>query len=194
MVTPFAGSDLPSHSYEFFAHAAPGRRMKEVHGGVAVGRLFADLGLVVQGRYSLAFSETALDTSRRYSLAAAEGAYFLTPAIRLLAMTSARVGHTGIDLFPNSGAVLPAATFQRHDQISRESYLNFGAGAAVSLNDTIDLFASYNRTVIGRNTHAVNRGVSLGMAWSFGRSSGDFLSRNRREGTLVTCLCTKTAE
>jgi hypothetical protein len=195
MVTPFVSSDIPSNNYEFYAHAAPGRRLKELHGGVAVGRLFADLGAVVQGRYSLAFSEGALDQSRRYSLASLEGVYFLTPGLRFIAMTSGRFGHTGIDLRPTSGRDLPAEVFRHHDQISRESYLNVGGGAAVSVNDRWDVFGSYTTTVWGRSTHAVNRGVSLGLAWRFGRTGDPALTaRAGREGTLVTCLCQKTAE
>ena len=135
-----------------------------------MGRLFADLGLVVQGRYALAFSEGALDQSRRYSLASVEGAYFLTPNIRLLAMTAARIGHTGINLAPDSGRVLPAEVFRHHDQISRESYLNIGGGAAVSVTHTWDLFGSFTTTMTGRNTHAVNRGISLGVGLELWRS------------------------
>jgi len=192
MVTPFIGTDLPSVDYEFYAHAAPGRQLKELNAGVAAGRLFADLGLVVQGRYALAFSEGALDQSRRYSLASLEGAYFLTPSLRLLAMTSSRIGHTGIDLAPDSGRVLPPDVFRHHDQISRESYLNLGGGAAVSVTDTWDLFGSFTTTMTGRNTHAVNRGISVGVAWSFG-GPGALIraSRDARVGTLVKCLCQK---
>lgn len=191
MITPFVGTDLPSNNYEYFAHAAPGRRLREIQGGVVAGHLFDDLGLVLQGRYSLAFSEGALDLPRRYSLAALEAAYFVTPAIRLIAMTAGRAGHTGIDLAPNSGRVLPSEVFQHHDQISREGYLNVGGGAALALNDRFDLFGSFTRTVTGRNTHAVNRGISLGLAWSFGRSSENALTA--REDTLVKCLCQKAA-
>jgi hypothetical protein len=192
MLTPFAGTDLPSSDYEFFAHAAPGRRLKEFYAGLAAGRLFADLGLVLQGRYSLALSEGALDQSRRYSLASLEAAYFLTPSLRLIAMTASRIGHTGINLAIDSGRVLPAEIFRYHDQISRESYLNLGGGAAVALTDRWDLFGSYTTTVTGRNTHAVNRGISLGVTMSFGGDGGTALSA--REGAIVRCLCQKTAE
>lgn len=195
VVTPFVGSDLPSRQYEFFAHAAPGRHLKEVSSGVSVGRLFADLGLVLQGRYGLSFSEGALDQSRRYSQLSVEAAYFLTPAIRLLAMTGGRIGHTGINLYPDSGRVLPTEIFQHHDQLSRESALNVGGGAAFTLSETLDMFASYTTTVTGRNTHAVNRGVSLGMSWSFGGSNGDqLIARDGRQGSLVRCLCEKAGE
>ena len=191
-VTPFIGTDLPSRDYEFYAHAAPGRGLKEINAGVAVGRLFAGLGLVVQGRYSLAFSEGVLDQSRRYSLASVEAAYFLTPRVRLLALTASRIGHTGIDLAPDSGRVLPAEVFLHHDQISREKYLNVGGGAAVSITDTVDLFGSFTTTVTGRNTHAVNRGISVGMGWSFGGPSAlTRAARDAREDTIVKCLCQK---
>lgn len=195
MVTPFIGTDLPSRGYEYYAHAAPGRQLKELHAGIAAGRLFADLGLVVQGRYSLAFSEGALDQSRRYSVASLEGAYFLTPAIRLLAMTSARIGHTGINLAPDSGRVLPADVFRHHDQISRESYWNVGGGAAMSLTDTWDVFGSFTTTLTGRNTHTINRGISVGVAWSFG-GPGALLraSRDGREDRIVRCLCQKAVD
>jgi hypothetical protein len=195
VVTPFAGTELPTREYEYFAHAAPGRHLKEFSSGVSVGRLFANLGLVVQGRYALNLSEAALDVPRRYSQLSLETAYFLTPSIRLLAMTGGRLGHTGIDLFPNSGRVMPAEIFQHHDQISKESALNVGGGTAVSINDTMDVFASFTTTVAGRNTHAVNRGISLGLSWSFGQSGGEqLIARDGRQGSLVRCLCEKAGQ
>jgi hypothetical protein len=194
MVTPFVGTDLPSRQYEFYAHAAPGG-WRSSKAGVAVGHLFEDLGLVLQGRYGLAVGERGLDDyARRYSLASAEAAYFLTPSIRLLAMTSARIGHTGIDLFPDSGRVLPFEIFRHHDQISREHYWNIGGGAGYSLTDTLDLFGAFTTTVRGRNTHAINRGLSIGLAWSFGGGGAFALSaRDGRESALIKCLCQKAA-
>jgi protein kinase-like protein len=85
--------------------------------------------------------------------------------------------------------------FLHHDQISRESFMNVGAGAALSLTDSTDLFFGYTRTVTGRNTHATDRGLSLGLSWSFGRRGGDdaLASRDSREGSLVRCVCEKKA-
>jgi hypothetical protein len=196
VITPFIGSELPTREYDFFAHAAPGRQLKELAGGVSVGRLFAELGLVLQGRYGLNISEGALDQPRRYSQLSLEAAYFLTPVIRVLAMTGGRIGHTGIDLFPDSGRVLPLEVFQRHDQLSKESALNVGGGAAFTLSETVDAFASFTTTVTGRNTHAVNRGISVGMSWSFGRSADDerLIARDGRQGSLIRCLCEKAGE
>jgi hypothetical protein len=193
VVTPFVATDMPSRDYQYFAHAAPGRALKELYGGVSVGRLFADLGLVVQGRYALNISEGVLDQPRRYSQVSLEGAYFLTPPLRLLAMMAGRIAHTGIDLYPDSGRVLPFEIFSHHDQISRESFTNVGGGAAYSLNDTVDVFGSFTVTVRGRNTHAVNRGISMGVSWSFGdRGNQSLIGASARERSLTRCLCEKS--
>jgi len=197
VVTPFVGTDMPSRDYEFYAHAAPGRRLMELAGGVSVAKLFAAPGIVLQGRYALTFSEGVLDRSRRFSVASIEGGYFLTPSIRLLAMTSARIGHTGINLYPDTGRVLPLEIFLHHDQISRESFVNVGGGAAYALTERTDVFGAYTTTVFGRNTHAVNRGLSVGVSWSFGGPGGDqalIADDGPREGSLVRCLCEKGRE
>jgi hypothetical protein len=192
-ITPFIGSSLPANDYQYFAHAAPGRQLKEMVGGVAAARLFAELGLVVQGQYGMNISQGAVGFARRFSTASAEAAYFVTPGLRLIATTSGRIGHTGINL-PLNPAVLPLEQRLHHDQIVRESYFNMGGGAAISLTETTDLFFGYTRTITGRNTHAIERGLSLGVSWSFGRRLGGdetLASRDSREGSLVRCVCEK---
>ena len=194
-VTPFAGTELPANDYQYYAHAAPGRQLKEGLAGVSVGRLFAELGLVLQGSYAINISEGALDYARRYSTASIESAYFVTPSLRVMATTSGRIGHTGINLPPNPSVLTPEQRLH-HDQISRESFLNAGAAIAVSLTDTTDLFLGYTRTLTGRNTHSTDRGLSIGMSWSFGRRVGGdatLASRDSREGSLVRCVCEKKA-
>jgi hypothetical protein len=195
VVTPFVGTDLPSRAYEFYAHAAPGRRLKEVAAGASVAKLFAAQGLVLQGRYGLTFSEGAIDRARRFSVASIEAAYFLTPSVRVVAMSSARFGHTGIDLYPDSGRVLPFEIFAHHDQISRESFTNVGGGASYSISDRMDVFGAFTKTVRGRNTHAVNRGVSVGVSWTFGASADSALiaaNHGRQTRSLVRCVCEKS--
>ena len=53
VITPFLGSVTPSHKYEYFAHAAPGRRVNELQVGTYVGTTLDGLlpGMFVQGRY-----------------------------------------------------------------------------------------------------------------------------------------------
>ena len=193
-LTPYLGSSLPANDYQYFAHAAPGRQLKEMVGGVSAGRLFAELGLVVTGQYGMNISQGAVGIARRYSTTSAEAAYFITPAIRVMATTAGRIGHTGINI-PLNPALLPLDQRLHHDQIARESYLNMGGGAAISLTDSTDLFFGYTRTITGRNTHAIERGLTLGVSWSFGRRLGggeeSLASRDSREGSLVRCVCEK---
>jgi len=66
----------------------------------------------------------------------------------------------------------------------------------MSLTETTNLFFGYTHTVTGRNTHATDRGLSLGLSWSFGRRTGGddtLASRDSRQGSLVRCVCEKKA-
>jgi hypothetical protein len=70
VITPFIGSVTPSHKYEYFAHAAPGRRVNELQVGTYVGTTLDSLlpGMFVQGRYGFGIQETFLDISHNRSL------------------------------------------------------------------------------------------------------------------------------
>jgi hypothetical protein len=169
VITPFAGVIVPSHSYAFYAHAAPGKRLRAAFGGVSVGKLFAGTGVVLQGRYGLAVAERVAGITPWHSDLSLEASYFVLPALRVFALGSGRRSHSGIDLRPGIHHVLSEAVYFHHDRISREHVVNLGAGATVAVSDAIDVFGSYTSTVAGRNTHAVNRGLAIGASWSFGR-------------------------
>ena len=56
----------------------------------------------------------------------------------------------------------------------------------------MDLFGAFTTTVQGRNTHAVSRGLSIGVSWSFGLEDDTTLtSRNRQTKSLARCVCEK---
>ena len=57
--TPFAGTILPSHAYEYFAHSAAGRHVRELQAGAYWATLLDPVlpGLFLQGRYSYGFAE-----------------------------------------------------------------------------------------------------------------------------------------
>ncbi len=219
VITPYLGTIVPSHNYEFYAHSAPGEQLNEIQVGAYVAKLF-DRGLpgtFVSGRYAYGFTEQVLDISHNRSMADLEVGYFLTPSLRAYAMANALYTHGGIDLPPVGGlAALPAQFRPVHDQIDRAHHLNLGAGAAYSLNDSLDVFASFLRTVTGRNEHALNRAITVGASWGFTRKSkaADAISpsapdsitaarrqaRSRadtdraaaREGSLLRCICQKS--
>lgn len=190
-VTPFVGTILPSHGYEYWAHSAAGRRLTEVQAGVTAASLLDPIthGLFVQGRYAFGFSERALDIRPNHSYADVEVGYFVARRVRLFALGAGQLTHGGIDLPPVPGLLTPLQR-QHHDQIARENSLNIGTGAAIEFTDSIGLFGSFLKQVAGRNGHEINRAVSLGLTWSFRRSS-EPLIRDSRQRPLARCGCQK---
>jgi hypothetical protein len=190
--TPFVGTVMPSHDYEYYAHSAPGRRLRELQVGAYAAKLLDPIlpGVFVQARYGYGFVERVLDISHNRSMADLEVGYFFTPSIRSFALLNGQYTHGGIDL-PAVG-VLPPDIRPFHDQIDRVHFLNVGAGTAVSLTDKVDLFASALHNVAGRNGHALNLGVNAGLTWSFTRSAQRASTVAQAHArSLVKCLCQK---
>ena len=181
-ITPFIGSAVPSHEYEYRAYSAVGRRLRELYTGVAAAGLLDGItpGLFVQGKYAYVFPQRVvdegLDLRPHRSSADLEIGYLVTPTFRMFALAAAQVTHRGIDLVPPTVANHPLTLVQRkhHDQIARENFLHVGLGAAFDLNESIGVHGSVLRQVAGRNSHQMDRGVSLGLTWSFRRKTDLF--------------------
>ena len=212
-VTPYVGSIVPSHGYDFVAHSAPGKNLRELQFGVAAAGLLDRFvpGMFVQGRYGFAVVEESVGIRPNHSSADVEIGYFLTPSVRVFGMAAGRYTHAGIDLPVPAIArvVLPPDQFRAHDQIVREHFLNLSAGASISVTDSIDVFGAFMKQKAGRNTHEVSRAISFGMSWAFRRRQTDdpLLARQQdaaRQDTpkqvvestparrsLLRCLCQK---
>jgi hypothetical protein len=202
VLTPFVGTVLPSHDYPYFAHAAPGRRLRELQAGVAAAKTLDAVlpGLFIQGRYAHGFTESVADVSRTRSLMDFEVGYFINERVRVLALSNGQVTHGGVDVVAGvARAQLGPGLFPYHDQIDRLNVLNLGAGAAVSLTDTVDLFGSFLRTVAQRNGHLLDRGIAVGVSWGFTtrRARSDRFMTQAPSTTatrsLLKCLCEKSA-
>jgi hypothetical protein len=91
-ITPYVGSLVPSHAYDYVAHAAPGKQMRELQVGVAAAGLLDRLvpGMFVQGRYGFAVVEENVGIRPNYSSGDIEVGYFVTPSVRVFAMASGR--------------------------------------------------------------------------------------------------------
>jgi len=204
VITPYIGTVVPSHDYEFYAHAAPGERLREVQAGAFVAKLFdrGIPGMVISGRYAYGFTEQVLDIAHNRSMGNLEVGYFVNPSLRVFAMGSGQYTHGGVDIPPAGLAEMPAAYRPVHDQIDRAHNLNLGAGAAYSLTDSVDVFGSFVRTITGRNEHALNRAITVGASWGFNRksrladsargaSTPDAVAA-KQEGSLARCTCQKS--
>ena len=195
VITPFASVVTPSHGYQYFAHAAPGRRVNELQLGASIGTTVDKLlpGMFVQARYGYGIQEKFVDISHNRSVAALEGGYFATPDIRVFGMVSGQVTHGGVDLFPTARLVWPTIQWVNHDRIARENFVNVGGGAGWSINDTFDVFGSYMKAVSARNTHVLDHGIQFGVSIRLQKSALErgVLNSSSRGRSLSRCVCQK---
>jgi hypothetical protein len=195
VLTPFAGSIVPSHDYTYFAHAAPGRDLKELQVGVLAAKLLDDIapGLFVQGRYAYGVTEKLLNISHNRSSMDFEVGYFLTPKLRFMGLGVGQRTHGGVDLSLNSRADLGPLLFSHHDQIDRLNYLNLGGGVAYTLTEKMDVFGSVLHTVAQRNGHALRYNATIGVSWSFSTPRGKDRAIADAEHSIAKCICGKSA-
>jgi hypothetical protein len=192
VLTPFIGTATPSHDYGYYGHTVVGKDLNEMQMGLSGAKMLDAIvpGLFVQGRYAYTIAEKVINISHNRSNADLEVGYFVTPKMRLLALGTGQVTHGGLDF----GATAPIdnyALFQYHDQISRENSLTLGGGVAYSLTDTFDLFSSLIHTVAARNGHAIDRGLTIGLTWSFTTNRGKDRAIASAEHSLTKCVCEK---
>lgn len=194
VLTPFVDVIVPSHRYDYFGHAVPGRRLAEAQIGTYVGHVLTRglPGAFVQARVSYGFSQRPLARYHDRSNADGEIGYFINPRVRVFALTAAQYTFGGLEftrLFPND---LTGDEFRHHDQIARSDLFDIGGGAQVQMTERTNLVASYARTIAGRSGHAAAHSVSIGISWSFGRSFDiDPLRIAEQKSQLPKCLCEK---
>jgi hypothetical protein len=194
VLTPFVDVIIPSHRYEYFGHAAPGRRLAEVQFGANIAHVMTRLpGAFVQTRLSYGFSQQPLGRYHDRTNADGELGYFINPRFRVFGLLATQYTFGGVLLTSDASKVLTADEFHHHDQISRSDLVDVGAGAQVQLTSRVDLVGSYATTVMGRSGHALGRGVTVGVSWGFGRSfsGGGPLGGIEAASRLPKCLCEK---
>ena len=194
VITPFISTVTPSHDYQYFAHAAPGRRVQELQVGTYVGTTLDRLlpGMFVQGRYGYGFQERFVDISHNRSVYSVESGYFLTPDVRVFGMVGGQHTHGGLNLIPGASRIWPANLWQNHDRVAREEFLNLGGGMGWSINDAFDVFGSFTKATYARNTHVLDRAIVFGVSLRVQKSA---LERGivsaSQEHQLARCACQK---
>ena len=173
MVTPFVSAIIPTRDYPTFAHAAASTGLKRYLVGVSMGRRLDPIleAGFAQLRYSYAFQERVLGISHDRSNVDLEIGYFLTPSLGISAIASYQKTHGGIELpligTPANDAFRLTPYYVHHDQLARSDYWNLGGIVRYALTGTVDVFASYQTTVWGRNIHAVQPALAFGLSWGF---------------------------
>ena len=201
-ITPFVGTSVPSHSYEYFAHAAYGPRVRELEVGAYVGRI-VPVGrrpAFVQARYAYGFLEEIVGIERSRSSLDVEVGYFFSPRVRAFVLGAGQKTHGGVDL-PDAGwRAMPDYQQEHHDRIGRIDIFDVGGGVQMSLTRSVEVFGSFMTTLAGENAHSLARGVTVGASWSFGRGVPSLIASAARkagktdpptERQMIRCLCQK---
>jgi hypothetical protein len=197
-ITPFVGTRVPTHDYEYFAHASYGPRVRELEVGTYIGRVLDPVlpDGFVQVRYSYSFAEKIAGIDHDRSSLDIEFGYFVAPRVRVFTMGSGMKTHGGIDVTEAGWRALPENVARHHDRVGRLDLLDVGGGVQVSVSKSVDVFGSYMKSLAGRNTHALDRALTVGVSWSFGRNRSlqgllGSAESDETEDSLIKCLCQK---
>jgi hypothetical protein len=172
-LAPFFTAVIPSHDYVYFAHAAAGKDLHQYLLGFALGGRLDRLlpGSYAQVIYDYAFVEKVLGFNVNRSDFAFEAGYYLTPSLAARFLGIGYYTHGGLafhappDLLGPNGEITPE--FIHHDQIGKSSQVSLGGGLTYVLSGSTDIYASYVRSVYGRDGHKVDNGFSFGFSYSF---------------------------
>ena len=165
-VTPFVAVTVPTNFYEYYGHAAPGRKLVEGQVGVAAGRLLDPIlpNAYVQVRYMFGVPEKVAGISHNRSQVSFETGYLLGPALTVRAIGSWQKTHGGwrapIDFPANT-----SPGFHVHDQVIRNSYLRLGGGVSYSLTGSLDVNVFGYGTLSGKND-LNTKGLGMSLTWS----------------------------
>jgi len=178
VVTPYVAAVIPTHSYTYFAHSAPGKDLHQYILGVFLARRLDPVlpNGYAQLRYSYAFVEEILGIPHNQSSADFNLGYFVTPSLSVRGVLTYLYTHGGLnieDILNQCDPVLqcgpddPTPVWQHHDQITHDVALNAGGGVGYSLTRSLDVSVNYFATLSGKNGHKINNGLSFGVSWSF---------------------------
>jgi hypothetical protein len=176
-VTPMVALVVPSHSYEYLGHSAPGRDLVEGQFGVNVGRVLDPLlpNAYAQARYYYAVPEQPLGISHNRSNVILELGYFVTGSLTVSALGGWTHTHGGwralIDFPPRT-----SPNFQYHDQLTKTEYFRLGGGVSYALTGSVDLGLNGFATLSAKNDVNMSA-VTVSVTYSF--SPAQIIKKNK---------------
>lgn len=166
VVTPLLAFGVPSHSYEYYAHATAGLGLTAGQVGVILGRLL-DPWLdhaYVQARYTFTRPEKVLGIAHDSSNVTFDVGYFVTSALTLNVFGDWQKTHGGWRFIDVPSPESP--NFLYHDQLLRADHLQLGGSASYALTSSIELGLSGYATLHSARDMNVS-GVALSMTYGF---------------------------
>lgn len=199
--TPFVRLVVPSHDYQYFAHAAVGRDLREYQVGFNIARRLDPFlsHAYLQAQYSYAFVERVLNIATDRSNVDAQFGYFLTLRLTLLGSTQWIHTYNGLIAdfnLPQAG--LTGEQWIHHDQISKANLLDVGGGASFAVNRKVEVFVSFARSVEGTNGHLHDALVTFGVSRTFSTkneeaiaSAGTVAQGTPAPNQAIVCTCAR---
>jgi len=182
-LAPFVEVVIPSHRYESISQSSPGRDLRVLLVGTAVGGFLDGIlpGLYYQTRISYGFAQDVVDIRpNRTGIDSAIG-YFVNPRFGVQFVQTFQYSHNGMWFTFNpefraditGGGEVTDDHWINHDRLLRARVLAFGGGMTYALNESVGLFATATTSTWGRSLPRPERAFTVGVNWSFqtGRSS-----------------------
>jgi len=182
-LAPFVEVVIPSHRYESISQASPGRDVRVLLVGAAMGGFLDGIlpGLYFQTRVSYGIAQNVVGIRpNRTGIDSAVG-YFVNPRFGVQFVQTFQYAHNGMWFTFNpdfraditGGGEVTDEHWINHDRLLRARVLALGGGMTYALNESVGLFATATTTAWGRSLPRPERAVSVGVNWSFrtGRSS-----------------------
>jgi hypothetical protein len=176
VVTPLLAFWVPSHSYEYYAHATAGLHLTAGQVGVILGRLLDPWleNAYVEARYTFTVPEKVLGISHDQSNVSFDAGYFLTSALTLNVFGEWQKTHGGWRFVDVPSPENPS--FVYHDQLLRADHFRLGGSAAYALTGSIEIGLSGYGTL-----HSVRdmnlAGIDLSLTYGF--SPAQVIKRSR---------------
>lgn len=163
---PHVGVIIPTHSYVFFGHAAPGRRLDEYWVGFSAGASLHEWipRTYVQLRANYAFVEKVLGIAHDRKNLALEIGHYLTDRLSVRLLGSRQWTDGGISVpVPITSPLFPV-----HDILAAEEFINVGAGASWTINERMSVYGLYMTATEGTNAHKLEHRTTLGFSYGVG--------------------------
>jgi hypothetical protein len=176
VVTPFLAFGVPSHSYEYYAHATAGLHLTAAQGGVILGRLLDPWleSAYVQARYTFTRPEKVLDITHDQSDLSFDLGYFLTSALTLNVFGEWQKTHGGWRFVDVPSPEDP--NFLYHDQLLRADHFRLGGAASYALTPSIELALSGYATL--HSVRDINV-AGIGLSLTYGFSPAQVIKRSK---------------
>jgi hypothetical protein len=182
-LAPFVEVVIPSHRYDAIAQAAPGRDVRVLLVGTAVGGFLDGIlpGLYYQTRISYGFAQDVVEIRpNRTGIDSAIG-YFVNPRLGVQFVQTFQYVHNGMwfvfdpvfEAHITGGGEVTDDHWINHDRLLRARVVTLGGGVTYAINESAGLFATASTTAWGRSMPRPARSFTVGMNWSFktGRSA-----------------------